>query len=165
MLRYKVGKLLSCYIGLPLGASFKSIPVYDLMVKYFKVRLDLLENAVSCSDFQLLLFWFQLVTIWECFSKIPYGEGVCFVLLWRLGPRYLYFLIFNKSMLDRWLCRFVIVSDREKFWGVGSGMVFVGGKFWWFLGLSMLCGKFEVSSLVSPVSQWGMGGGPNLWRD
>lgn len=51
-----MGKLLSCYIGLPLGASFKSIPVYDLMVKYFKVRLDLLENAVSCSDFQLLLF-------------------------------------------------------------------------------------------------------------
>lgn len=36
-----MGKLLSSYIGLPLGASFKSILVYDLMVEYFKVRLHL----------------------------------------------------------------------------------------------------------------------------
>ena len=39
MVGCKVGSLLSTYLGLPLGTSFKSIPVWDVVEERFQKRL------------------------------------------------------------------------------------------------------------------------------
>ena len=50
MIGYRVGKLPTFYLGLPLGASFKSSRVWDAMEERFKKRLSLWKRQRVCSE-------------------------------------------------------------------------------------------------------------------
>ena len=47
---YRVGKLPTFYLGLPLGASLKSSRVWDAMEERFKKRLSLWKRQRVCSE-------------------------------------------------------------------------------------------------------------------
>ena len=51
----KVGSLLSCYLGLPLGAAFKSSRVWDVMEERFQKRLALWKRRYLSKGGRLTL--------------------------------------------------------------------------------------------------------------
>ena len=75
MMGYRVGELPTSYLGLPLGASFKSYRVWDAVEERFRKRLSLWKRQYLFKgiDKKYFIKSSNLLPISLCYSV----EGVC----------------------------------------------------------------------------------------
>ena len=102
----KVGKLPTSYLGLPLGASFKSSRVWDVVEERFRKRLFLWKR-------QYLSKWGRLTLIKRTLLSLPTYFMSLFVILWKVCAR------IEKIQRD-FLCNLVCANKKEGSLGIHS---------------------------------------------
>ena len=106
MMGCKVGKLPTSYLGLPLGASFKSSRVWDVVEERFRKRLFLWKR-------QYLSKWGRLTLIKSTLLSLPTYFMSLFVILWKVCAR------IEKIQRD-FLCNLVCANKKEGSLGIHS---------------------------------------------
>ncbi|RVW62021.1 hypothetical protein CK203_062421 [Vitis vinifera] len=109
----RIGKLPSSYLGLPLGAHFKSARMWDIVEERFRKRLSLWKR-------QYLSKWGRVTLIKNTLSSLPIYLMSFLVIPWKVCARLekiqrdFFFVALNKAPLGKWNWKFAI--ERNSLW-------------------------------------------------
>lgn len=176
ILGYKICSLLASYLGLPLGASYKSKMIWELVINRISARLNSWKAPMLSKCGRLTLVKATLAVMPNCFlsfltilSSIASRMETLFRnFLWNdSAEKHRYHLVnwnsccrllkngdlgirrirdHNRALLANWIWRF------------GRDMKVCGGR-WWWLGL----GSYLVGSLMRLKSDMDVVFGNQLW--
>ncbi|RVW55706.1 LINE-1 retrotransposable element ORF2 protein [Vitis vinifera] len=178
----KVGSLPSTYLGLPLGASHKSVMVWDGMEERMRKRLALWKRQFISKGGRITLIRSTLASIPTYLMSLMRGalEKKPHLIKWGivcshkkkggLGIRDL--TILNRALLCKWSWRFAV--ERDSYWkliigtkfGVGSGgWCTCGGREGYGVGLWKEISKEGLLLLNNVSFSVGDGKRVRFWKD